>query len=416
MNIYLAIIIFSLIAVYMLEGVGQLLNIRALDPELPEEFRDTFDENKYKTSQEYTRDSTKLNLISSSVNLAIVLGFILLGGFPWLDSLVRSLGLSNLWTGMLFFAVLTFAQGVIGEPFDLYRTFVLEERFGFNKMTLRTYLSDKLKELLLMLLIGGPVLAGFLLFFQNYTDWGWFYAWMFILLIMLVLQYVAPTWILPLFNRFTPLEEGELKTKIMEYAEKMGFDLSGIFVMDGSKRSTKSNAFFTGFGKKKRIALFDTLIENHDPDELVSVLAHEVGHFKLKHILKNMLLGVFKTGVLLYIMSFFITHPPLFEAFGMQKVSVYAGLVFFMLLYTPISIILALFVNNLSRRYEYQADAFAAETTGDSENLVRALKRLSADNLSNLTPHPFYVFLEYSHPPVLNRIRKLKQNRVAERI
>ncbi|MFW6415262.1 MAG: M48 family metallopeptidase [Thermodesulfobacteriota bacterium] len=410
MNIYLAIIIFSLIAVYILEGVGQLLNIRALDTGLPEEFRDTFDENKYKNSQEYTRKSTKLNLISSTVNLAVVLGFILLGGFPWLDSLLRGLELSNLFTGLLFFAVLAVAQGVIGEPFELYRTFVLEEKFGFNRMTLRTYLGDKLKELLLILLIGGPVLAGFLLFLQNFTDWGWFYAWMFIVLVMLVLQYIAPTWILPLFNKFTPLEEGELKSKIMQYAQRMGFDLSGIFVMDGSKRSTKSNAFFTGFGKKKRIALFDTLIEKHEPDELVSVLAHEVGHFKLKHILKNILLGIFKTGVLLYIMSFFITHEPLFEAFGMQNVSVYAGLVFFMLLYTPVSIVLALFVNSLSRKYEYQADAFAAKTTGDSDSLVRALKRLSADNLSNLTPHPFYVFLEYAHPPVLHRIRELKQN------
>ncbi len=409
MNIYLAIIVFSLVAAYALESVGKLLNLRALEPELPEEFGDTFDEEKYRRSQEYTKECSKLNLISSTVNLAILLSFIFLGGFPWLDSLLVDLGLPPLFTGLLFFAVLVSAQAILGEPFDLYKTFVLEEKYGFNKMGIKTYLGDKLKELVLSLCIGIPVLAVFLLFFQNFATWGWLYAWVFIVLVMIVLQYVAPTWIMPLFNKFTPLEEGELKTKIRDYAEKMGFDLSGIYVMDGSKRSTKSNAFFTGFGKKKRIALFDTLLEKHQPDELLSVLAHEVGHFKLKHILKNMLLGICKTGILLYIMSFFIAHPPLFHAFGMQNVSVYAGLVFFSLLYTPISIILSLFLNMLSRKYEFQADKFAARTTGDAENLIQALKSLSADNLSNLTPHPFYVFLEYSHPPVLQRIRELRQ-------
>lgn len=409
MNLYLAIVLFSLILAYLMESLGQILNISALDPCLPKEFRDACDETKYQKSQVYTKSKTRLNLITSSVNLVLLLGFILLGGFPWLDSLVRSLGLPFLGSGLVFVAILILAQDLLNEPFELYQIFVLEEKFGFNRTGLGTYLSDKLKALFLMLVIGGPVLAGVLLFFKYFADWVWLYVWGLTIFVVVVLQYLAPTWILPLFNKFTPLEQGDLKKKILDYAQNVGFDLSGIYVLDGSKRSSKSNAFFTGFGKKKCIALYDTLIEKHDPQELVCVLAHEVGHYKLRHILKNLFLFIVKSGIILWIMSFFISYPPLFEAFGMQKPSVYAGLVFFALLYTPISVIFSIFMNFLSRKHEYQADRFAANTTGDTENLIRALKRLAVDNLSNLTPHPFYVFLQYSHPPVLERIRALRQ-------
>ena len=409
MNIYLLIILVSMIGAYLLENASIYLNVRHLDPVVPREFIDVVDREKYRRSQEYTRKQSKVHLFHSSVNLAILLAFILGGGFAWLDGLVRSFSLPPVWSGLIFFACLGFALDLFSLPFEIYNTFVLEEKFGFNRMTPKLFLTDKLKGYLLTLAIGGPLLAGILLFLSSYPDWGWLFAWSLIVLVMLLVHCLAPTLILPLFNTFTPLEEGDLKRKIEAYAWRNGFDLSGIFVMDGSKRSSKSNAFFTGLGRKKRIALFDTLVEKHEPDELVAVLAHEIGHYKKKHILKNMILAIVKTGILLFLVSLFISHPPLFAAFGLNQPSVYAGLVFFALLYTPIALILSLYLNFLSRKFEYQADAFAAKTTTRPENLIQALKRLSADNLSNLTPHPFYVFLNYSHPPVLNRIKALKQ-------
>jgi len=408
MHIYLVIIIVFLVGGYLLEALAQYLNLNHLASELPEEFSDTFDAKEYKKSQDYTRAKTRLEIISSSVNLVILLAFIFLGGFPWLDGLVRSLGWTEAWTGIVFIGLLALAQDLISLPFEIYNNFGLEERFGFNRMGWKTFLSDKLKEYFLLALIGIPLLFWILLFFGKFPHIGWLYAWGFIIVIMLAIQYVAPTWILPLFNKFTPLEDGELKDKITNYIQKTGFKLKGIFVMDGSKRSTKSNAFFTGFGKKKRIALFDTLINKHEPNELVAVLAHEIGHYKLKHNLKNLFIAIIKLGIVLYLMSIFITHPPLFQAFGLENMSVYAGLIFFALLYTPVSLIMSVIFNHLSRKYEFQADSFAAKSTEQPRDLIRALKKLSADNLSNLTPHPLYVFLEYSHPPVLDRINNLR--------
>lgn len=408
MHIYLVIIIVFLIGGYLLEALAQYLNLNHLASELPEEFSDTYDAKEYRKSQDYTRAKTRLEIISSSVNLVILLAFIFLGGFPWLDGLVRSLGWTEAWTGIVFIGLLALAQDLISLPFEIYNNFGLEERFGFNRMGWKTFLSDKLKEYFLLALIGIPLLFWILLFFGKFPHLGWLYAWGVIIVIMLAIQYVAPTWILPLFNKFTPLEDGELKNKITNYIQKTGFKLKGIFVMDGSKRSTKSNAFFTGFGKKKRIALFDTLINKHEPNELVAVLAHEIGHYKLKHNLKNLFIAIVKLGIVLYLMSIFITHPPLFQAFGMEHMSVYAGLIFFALLYTPVSLIMSVIFNHLSRKYEFQADSFSAKSTEQPQDLISALKKLSADNLSNLTPHPLYVFLEYSHPPVLDRIKNLR--------
>ncbi|MFW6054596.1 MAG: M48 family metallopeptidase [Thermodesulfobacteriota bacterium] len=413
MNIYLIVILVSVIGAYLLENTAVFLNVRHLDPAVPKEFIDVVDREKYRRSQEYTRKQSKVNLFHSSVNLAIVLAFILGGGFAWLDGLVRTFSLGPVWTGLIFFAFLGIALDLASLPFEIYTTFVLEEAFGFNRTTPGLFIKDKLKGYLLALVIGGPLLSGVLLFLGRYPDWGWLFAWSLVTLVMLLLHFLAPTLILPLFNTFIPLEDGELKRKIEAYARRNGFDLSGIFVMDGSRRSTKSNAFFTGLGRKKRIALFDTLIERHEPDELVAVLAHEIGHYKKRHIRKNMILAIAKTGILLYLVSLFISHPPLFAAFGLYQPSVYAGLVFFALLYTPIALLLSLYLNSLSRKFEYQADAFAAETTKRPENLIQALKRLSVDNLSNLTPHPFYVFVNHSHPPVLNRIKALRRQETA---
>ena len=314
----------------------------------------------------------------------------------------------QLVTGLLFIVLLMLAKSILSLPFSIYSTFVIEERFGFNKTTPKTFISDLLKGLLLGAVIGLPLLAGILAFFMFTGEWAWLFAWLAVTFFTLVMQYVAPTWIMPLFNTFTPLEDGELRAAIEDYTAKVNFPLQGLFVIDGSKRSSKSNAFFTGFGKNKRVALYDTLIENHTIPELVAVLAHEIGHYKKKHIIKGMLISIVHTGVLFFLLSIFLHSEGLFDAFYMQEMSVYAGLIFFGMLYAPIEMILSIFMQMSSRKHEYEADAYAAETTGNAADMISTLKKLSKDNLSNLTPHPFYVFLNYSHPPVLQRIEALK--------
>jgi STE24 endopeptidase len=263
-----------------------------------------------------------------------------------------------------------------------------------------------------MAVIGGPLLALIMVFFRQAGQYAWVWAWCASAALVLIVQYLAPSVILPLFNKFTPLQEGELREAIEKYAAEQGFDLTGIYVIDGSKRSTKSNAFFTGFGSKKRIALYDTLIDNHDTDEIVSILAHEIGHSRLGHVKKNVVLLLARLGLLFFLLSWFIDNPGLFDAFSVSERSVYAGLVFFLLLYTPVNLVLSIIWGGLSRRYEYQADRFAVRTTGARQPLVRALKKLSRDNLSNLTPHPAQVALHHSHPPVLQRIRAIRRTGV----
>ncbi len=408
MNIYAVIILLALLVNYAINLISDLLNLRALDKQLPEEFKDVFDEEKYRKSQEYTRVRTRFGLITSTFSLAVLLIFWFAGGFNWVDQFVRGAGYGTIVTGLMFMGILFAAQYVISIPFSIYSTFVIEERFGFNKTTPSTFVTDRIKGLGLTLLLGAPLLAGIIAIFEYLGAIAWLYAWIVIIVYSLVVQFIAPTWIMPIFNKFTPLEDGELKQAILDYARKVSFPLQGIYKIDGSRRSSKSNAFFTGFGKNKRIALFDTLIENHTVPELVAVLAHEVGHYKKKHIPQNMITGFLQTGVMLYLLSLFIQVPGLHEAFFMQDISVYAGLLFFGLLYSPIEMVLSVIMQMFSRKHEFEADRFAAETTGDPESMVSVLKKLSADNLSNLTPHPFHVFLNYSHPPVLQRIRAIR--------
>jgi STE24 endopeptidase len=375
---------------------------------LPGEFEGTYDAEAYENSQKYTQVYTRFGFLTGSISLIITLIFWFAGGFNYLDNIVRAWDLGAIGTGLIYIAILIVARSILSLPFSLYTTFVIEERFGFNKTTLKTFFLDMLKGLFLGILLGGPLLAGLLYFFQMAGNIAWIYAWAVTTVFTLIVQFIAPTWIMPLFNKFTPLEDGELKDEILSYAEKVKFPLKGIFVMDGSKRSKKSNAFFTGFGKNKRIVLFDTLIENHTVDELVSVLAHEVGHYKKKHILKSMIISILHMGFMFYLLSLFLSQKGLFDAFYMDMMSVYAGLIFFGMLYTPIEMILSVIMQIFSRKNEYEADRFAAETTNESENMISALKKLSRDNLSNLTPHPFYVFLNYSHPPVLKRIEAIR--------
>ncbi len=408
MNVYAVIILVTLAGTFLVRLVADILNLRAAASDLPEEFIDVFDKEAYAKSQEYLKHSTVFSLVSAAVELAVLLVFWFAGGFNYLDLLVRDFGFSSLVTGIAYIGILLLLQGLLSLPFDIYQTFVLEGKFGFNKTSPATFLLDKLKGMLLGVILGVPVLVALFWFFDNTGAFAWVWAWALVSLFSLVLQYVAPTLIMPLFNKFTPLEDGELKSSIMEYAHSVRFPLSGIFVIDGSKRSSKANAFFTGFGRQKRIALFDTLVENHTVKELVAVLAHEIGHYKKKHVIIAMVLSVVNMGVVFYLLSLFLNNRDLFDAFYMENLSIYASFLFFSLLYTPVEFILSIFLQFLSRRHEYQADRYAVETYSNGSSITDALKKLSRTNLSNLTPHPFYVFLNYSHPPLLARISRIR--------
>ena len=409
MNIYLLIILSALIGEFLLRTLVRVLNLKALDPGLPNEFQGYYDEEKYARSQEYTRVNTRFAFFTTSFDLMVILVFILFGGFNFVDQIVRGFGLSTLPSGLAFFGILFFASDLISTPFSLYQNFVIEEDFGFNKLTLKTFILDKLKGYLLTLVLGGVFLTAILFFFEKTGEYGWLYAWGLIGLFMILIQPLFTLVIAPMFNKFTPLEKGELRTAIENYAQKVEFPLSRIDVMDGSKRSAKSNAYFSGFGKQKRIALFDTLLEKHSNDEMVAILAHEVGHYKKHHIKVGILISILHTGLLFWLLSIFIDNLGLFEAFKMKEISIYGGLTFFMILYSPVELVLSVIMNAVSRRNEFQADAYSAKTTEKSEHLISGLKNLSVSNLGNLTPHSLSVLLDHSHPPVLERITALKK-------
>lgn len=411
MNIYAYIILIAIIANYIIDLVSDMLNLKSLQSDLPEEFETLYDSDAYEKSQNYTRVQTKFGFISGIFDLLVLLIFWFAGGFNYLDLIVRGWGGSPVMTGLYFIAILSIFHTILSLPFSIYNTFVIEEKFGFNKTTPATFMLDMVKGLGLTIVIGGSLLAAILSIFEYAGPGAWLYCWVAVTIFILIMQFIAPTWIMPIFNKFKPLEEGELREAIIEYAASVDFSLENLFIMDGSKRSGKSNAFFTGFGKHKRIALFDTLIEKHSVDELVSVLAHEIGHYKKKHILQGMVISIVHLGIMLFLISIFISHNGLFDAFYMDTPSVYAGLIFFSMLFTPIEMVLSLFMNMLSRKNEYEADDFAAETTGMAETMIEALKKLSVHNLSNLTPHPLYVFLNYSHPPLLERIQSLRRQK-----
>lgn len=413
MNIYQLIILLAIAAEFILNLVADLLNLNHLSGELPAEFRDIADADTYAKTQAYTRVNTRFGFITSVFDLTVMLAFWFLGGFNQLDILIRGWQLHPIWNGLIFVGILMAARTILSLPFTIYHTFVIEERFGFNKTTPATFIKDLIKSFFLSILIGAPLLAGILAFFQFAGALAWLYCWAVVTLFSLFIQCIAPVWIMPLFNKFTPLEDGSLKEKILAYTERIGYHLSGIFVMDGSRRSSKSNAFFTGFGRTRRIALFDTLIEQHSEDELLGVLAHEVGHDKKHHIIQSLIIGIVHSGIIFYLLSLFLDNAGLFRAFYMDHISIYAGLLFFGLLYTPVELLLSILMNILSRKHEFEADRFASRTTAGPEPLISALKKLSVNNLSNLRPHPFYVFLNYSHPPVLQRIEHMRAETAA---
>ncbi len=409
MNAFILIIVAALVIEYVLSVVSNVLNLRSLKLEPPPELKDVYKPDEYHNSQEYSRASTSFGFVASTFRLAVLFCFWFAGGFNYLDQIVRGWGFVPVVNGLLYIGVLLGAYSLLTLPFSVYATFVIEERFGFNRTTPVIFIMDRIKGLALAVLLGAPLLAGILVLFEYTGPFAWLYCWIVVTVYLLIVQFIAPIWIMPLFNKFNPMETGELRESILRYARSVGYNVGNIFVMDSSKRTTRSNAFFTGFGRSKRIALFDTLISQHTIPELVAVLAHEIGHYKKKHILKGIVISISYTGLIFFLLSVFIGSPGLYRAFYMEQQSIYAGLLFFGLLFTPIEMSLSILMQMLSRKNEYEADHFAAETIENPVSLVDALKKLSATNLSNLTPHPFYVFLNYSHPPLINRIQAIRR-------
>ena len=379
-----------------------------MDSNLPDEFVGFYDEEKYKKSQEYTTDNTHFGFIVSTFNIVIILLFILYGGFNWIDQYIRGFNFeSDIVMGIVYFFTLFLMKDIISIPFSIYSTFIIEEKYGFNKITPKLFLLDKLKGILLALIIGSALIGVILYVFEVYGAGAWKYAWGVMTFFIIVMPPVYINWIAPLFNKFTPMEAGDLRDDIEKYAQNVKFPLREIFVMDGSKRSSHSNAYFIGFGKNKRIVLFDTLMEKHSNEEILAILAHEVGHYKKKHIFINLGMSILLTGIMLFLLSFFINNRGLFDAFQMTHISNYAGIIFFSILYSPINLALGIMMNMISRRNEYEADAYSKETIGSGDSLILGLKNLTTTNLGNLTPHKLTVWMNYSHPPVLHRIRAL---------
>lgn len=412
MNSFLIIILILIALDWALGTLSDVLNMRRDRSTVPEEFRATYPQERYEKAARYLRDNTRFGLLQSTFSTLLLVAFILLGGFAWAQHVAAQSTAHLILAGLVFTGIIILLGQILSLPFEMWHTFVIEERYGFNKTTPKTFIADRLKGLVLGVLIGAPLLAAIIWFFAHAGAWAWLICWGVVTVVQLVLAYVAPAWILPLFNKFTPLEEGEVRTAIETYARKEGVMLSGLFKIDGSRRSTKSNAYFTGLGKQKRIALYDTLMEKHSTEELVAVLAHEVGHNKLGHIRRGLVLGILSTGLMFYLLNLILFTPGLYAAFGIStaenaQLPIYAGLVFFGFLYTPISLIISLISSYFSRRWEFQADAFAARTTEHPEHLISALSQLSSENLSDLDPHPLTVALSYSHPPVLQRLRQL---------
>jgi len=401
------IIIGIIIINFIIDKVLSSLNAKHFNDELPLELQDVYDDEEYKKSQTYKATNHKFSNITSTFSIILTLAFFYFDGFEYVDIMARSYSSNSLVISLIFFGIIMLASDIITTPFSYYKTFVIEEKFGFNKTTLKTFILDKIKGWLMLIIIGGGILALIIWFYEATSTNFWLYAWALVAVFSLFMNMFYSKLIVPLFNKQTPLEDGELRSKIAAYANTVGFKLNKIFVIDGSKRSTKANAYFSGFGSEKRVTLYDTLIKDLDDEEIVAVLAHEIGHYKRKHIIFNLFASILLTGLTLYILSLLISNPLLSNALGVDIPSFHIGLIAFGLLYSPISEITGLIMNIMSRKFEYQADNYAKETY-TSEPLITSLKKLSKNSLSNLTPHPAYVFMHYSHPTLIERIKNLR--------
>jgi STE24 endopeptidase len=400
----------SLVGVFLLNVIADWKNLRASRSGTPAELAGIYDEERYRASQRYLRARTRYGWCRGAVVLCATFLFWFCGGFAGLDLWVRAFGLGPIVTGLVYIGLLAALRSALAVPFGVYATFVIERRFGFNRTRWQTFFADGVKGTLLSIAIGLPLTAGVLALFEYAGSWAWVAAWAGVSAFSLLIQYVAPRWILPLFNTYTPLEEGPLRTAILEYARAAQFPLQQVFVVDGSRRSSKTNAFFTGFGPYRRAALFDTLVAAHPVSEIVAVLAHEVGHFRKRHILQFTALSILHTGWVFFLFSFLMSRPEFFQAFHVQP-SVHAGLALLAIVYAPVDLAIGVATAALSRRNEYEADRFAVRTTGNGGALSKALRTLASHNLSNLTPHPFYVLLNYSHPPLYARLRAIDEEK-----
>lgn len=405
-------IFFLIIAIpllgFAIERYLEYLNSKMWTEKLPEKLAGICNEDDYRKSQLYERDNRKLALWSSSFNLAVILLMILAGGFSVIDELSRSLSSNLIIIALIFFGMIGLASDLINVPFSIYDTFVVEKKYGFNTMSVRTFITDHIKSWFIALVIGIPVLGLITWFYYKTGKTFWIYAWILLTLFTVLMNFFYSELIVPLFNKQTPLEEGSLRARINEFAKKTGFRLKDIYVIDGSKRSTKSNAYFSGFGPKKRVVLYDTLLKELSEEEIVAVLAHEIGHYRKKHTLISLLLSFLITGLMLYLFSLVVDNPDLSEALGADETSFHLGLIVFGFLYSPLSLLIGLLTNSISRKNEYTADRFVIENY-KSQYLADALKKLSVKNLSNMMPHPAYVFFHYSHPPLLSRLANLDQ-------
>lgn len=415
-NFMSVIILVGVFLLWKLEFAATLLNLKAFPTAVPQALADLMDEAKLDHARDYLRVNARFNILQSTVSLVVLLVFWAIGGFRWLDDLARSFTGSTVVAGLIFLALLILGQSLISLPFSIYHTFVIEQKFGFNRATPATFIMDRLKGLLLAAIIGLPLAAAVLWIFRNVAH-AWLWAWAVVTAFQLILTYLAPSLIMPLFNKFTPMPDGGLKREIEALGVKCGFPLTGVFVMDGSKRSTKANAFFTGLGKRKKIALFDTLVEKSTQPELLGVLAHEIGHFRCGHIKQRLAVGILQTAVIFFLLGL-ATDPEgkfarlLFDAFGVSQISPHVGLVLFSILLEPVSKGLGVLANAWSRKHEFEADAYAAQATGDGAALGEALKKMTADHLSHPSPAPLRVWLDYSHPPLLRRLEALSGPRI----
>ncbi len=405
-NLYFIIIVIFVVLDFVFEQWLDYLNRKNASPKLPKQVKGIYNEEEYARQQEYFVVNQRFGTITQSLSFVVMLVFLFLFGFAWVDNLARDVFEHEIPVALLFFAIIGLGSSLIGLPFSWYDTFVIEEQFGFNKTTKKTFWLDWMKGLLLSAVIGAPLLSLIIWIYLNTGSYFWLLAWGIISIFSIVMSMFYSEWIVPLFNKQTPLEEGELRDAIEDFSQKAGFKLDNIYLIDGSKRSTKANAYFTGLGKKKRIVLYDTLVNDLSVPEIVAVLAHEIGHYKKKHTLQGLAISLVSTGVMFYILSLFLGNNNLALALGSEIPSFHLGLIGFGMLYTPIMFVLGIITNIISRKNEYQADAFAA-SFGLEKELGEGLKKLSVKSLGNLTPHPLYVFFHYSHPTLLQRIGRL---------
>jgi STE24 endopeptidase len=402
-------IITTLFAYYLLDSAAKLLNLRSLRTEVPPEFQDVYDTSRYRRSQEYTRLNTWFELICSTAELGVLLVFWAFDGFEAVDRFVRTFDFYPVITGLLYFGILLAGETALTLPFKVYQTFFIEQKYGFNRTTVRTFIADRVKQWLISGIVMGLLGSIVLCLFETYGPSAWLIAWTCTAAVSVILVYIAPTVVLPLFFKTSPVPEGPLREQITQFATRERFPIRELLVIDGSRRSSKANAFFTGFGSNKRIALYDTLIKSHSVPELLAVLAHEIGHYKKHHIVRHFAFGQLSLLLLMLGASVCILRPELFSAFGVSTPSYYVGLVLYLVTIRPLAAILDILANYLSRRDEFEADRFAAQALGDPNPLIAALKRLSKDSLSNLSPHPLLVSLHFTHPPVVERVLALRK-------